>query len=89
VQATKGLATSKPYGEIAKGGTYRDPNKTVTIIMGGQAFLTLPAGPPALVLGNGLLEIFHGIGQSQGRISRLARVAKIQTEHPFPPMPVW
>lgn len=32
VQATKGLATSKPYGEIAKGGTYRDPNKTVTII---------------------------------------------------------
>jgi elongation factor Tu len=32
VQETKGLATSKPYGEIAKGGTYRDPNKTVTII---------------------------------------------------------
>ncbi len=32
VQETKGLATSKSYGDIAKGGTYRDPNKTVTII---------------------------------------------------------
>ena len=29
VQETKGLATSKSYGDIAKGGTYRDPNKTV------------------------------------------------------------
>jgi elongation factor Tu len=32
VQETKGLATSKSYGDIAKGGTYRDPDKTVTII---------------------------------------------------------
>jgi protein-S-isoprenylcysteine O-methyltransferase Ste14 len=32
VQATKGRATSKSYGDIAKGGTYRDPSKTVTII---------------------------------------------------------
>jgi elongation factor Tu len=32
VQATKGLATSKSYGDIAKGGTYRDPSKTVTIV---------------------------------------------------------
>lgn len=32
VQETKGLATSKPYGQIAAGGTYRDDNKTVTII---------------------------------------------------------
>lgn len=32
VQATKGLATPKTYGDIAKGGTYRDANKTVTII---------------------------------------------------------
>ena len=32
VQATKGWATSKSYGDIAKGGTYRDPSKTVTII---------------------------------------------------------
>jgi elongation factor Tu len=32
VQATKGWATPKNYGDIAKGGTYRDPSKTVTII---------------------------------------------------------
>jgi elongation factor Tu len=32
VQARKGRATSKTYGEIAKGGTFRDPSKTVTII---------------------------------------------------------
>ncbi|MHC4400267.1 MAG: elongation factor Tu [Planctomycetota bacterium] len=32
VQETKGLATSKSYGDIAKGGTVRDANKTVTII---------------------------------------------------------
>jgi elongation factor Tu len=32
VQAQKGLAEAKPYGEIAKGGTVRDESKTVTII---------------------------------------------------------
>jgi elongation factor Tu len=32
VQATKGLAQAKPYVEIAKGGTIRDENKTVTIV---------------------------------------------------------
>lgn len=32
VQGEKGLAKKKPYSEIAKGGTYRDANKTVTII---------------------------------------------------------
>jgi elongation factor Tu len=32
VQAQKGLATVKSYGDIAVGGTYRDENKTVTII---------------------------------------------------------
>jgi translation elongation factor TU len=32
VQAAKGLATAKPYREIAKGGTVRDENKTVTIV---------------------------------------------------------
>ena len=31
VQAQDGLATVKPYGEIAKGGTVRDPTKVVTI----------------------------------------------------------
>ena len=31
VQAQRGLATMKPYGEIAKGGTVRDPTKVVTI----------------------------------------------------------
>jgi elongation factor Tu len=31
VQATKGLATAKDYRTIAKGGTERDPTKTVTI----------------------------------------------------------
>ena len=31
VQAQQGLATMKPYGEIAKGGTVRDPTKVVTI----------------------------------------------------------
>ncbi len=31
VQAEKGFATVKPYGEIAKGGTVRDPTKVVTI----------------------------------------------------------
>jgi len=32
VQAEKGLAKTKSYGDIAKGGTIRDANKTVTII---------------------------------------------------------
>lgn len=32
VQAKKGLAKAKPYGEIAKGGVIRDETKTVTII---------------------------------------------------------
>lgn len=32
VQAQKGLAEAKSYGEIARGGTIRDANKTVTII---------------------------------------------------------
>lgn len=32
VQGEKGLAKKKAYSEIAKGGTYRDANKTVTII---------------------------------------------------------
>jgi len=32
VQAAKGLATAKTYREIARGGTVRDENKTVTIV---------------------------------------------------------
>jgi elongation factor Tu len=32
VQAQKGLAQIKSYQDIAKGGTVRDPNKTVTIV---------------------------------------------------------
>jgi elongation factor Tu len=32
VQAQQGLASPKPYAEIAKGGTVRDETKTVTII---------------------------------------------------------
>ncbi len=32
VQARKGLAEAKPYGDIAKGGTRRDESKTVTIV---------------------------------------------------------
>src|SRR5262245_16254883 len=32
VQAQKGLAEPKEYGAIAKGGTVRDPTKTVTIV---------------------------------------------------------
>ena len=32
VQARKGLARAKPYGEIARGGTVRDETKTVTIV---------------------------------------------------------
>jgi len=32
VQGEKGLAKKKTYSDIAKGGTYRDANKTVTII---------------------------------------------------------
>lgn len=32
VQAQQGLAEVKSYGDIARGGTVRDPNKTVTII---------------------------------------------------------
>jgi elongation factor Tu len=32
VQAQKGLAQAKSYGDIARGGTIRDENKTVTII---------------------------------------------------------
>lgn len=31
VQSRKGLATAKAYGDIAKGGTIRDPSKVVTI----------------------------------------------------------
>ena len=32
VQHEKGLAKSKSYADVARGGTYRDPSKTVTII---------------------------------------------------------
>jgi elongation factor Tu len=32
VQAEKGFAKKKAYGDIAKGGNYRDPSKTVTVI---------------------------------------------------------
>lgn len=32
VQAEKGYATAKSYADVAKGGTVRDPSKTVTII---------------------------------------------------------
>jgi elongation factor Tu len=32
VQAHKGLAKARAYGDIAKGGTVRDPTKTVTIV---------------------------------------------------------
>jgi elongation factor Tu len=32
VQARKGLAQAKEYSAVAKGGTFRDPTKTVTII---------------------------------------------------------
>jgi elongation factor Tu len=32
VQAKKGLAQAKPYGDIAKGGIVRDESKTVTIV---------------------------------------------------------
>ena len=32
IQAEKGFADAKTYGEIAKGGIVRDKNKTVTII---------------------------------------------------------
>lgn len=32
VQAEKSLAKSKNYSDVARGGTYRDPSKTVTII---------------------------------------------------------
>jgi elongation factor Tu len=32
VQAAKGMAMARPYQEIAKGGTVRDENKTVTIV---------------------------------------------------------
>ena len=32
VQATRGLADLKSYQDIARGGTVRDENKTVTII---------------------------------------------------------
>lgn len=32
VQAKKGLAKERSYGDIARGGNYRDPSKTVTVI---------------------------------------------------------
>jgi len=32
VQQEKGFAKAKSYSDVAKGGTYRDPSKTVTII---------------------------------------------------------
>jgi len=32
VQAVKGLARPRSYGDIARGGTFRDPTKTVTIV---------------------------------------------------------
>ncbi|MBS0202792.1 MAG: elongation factor Tu [Planctomycetes bacterium] len=40
VQAQHGLATLKPYGEIAKGGTVRDPTKVVTITTSHVEFET-------------------------------------------------
>ena len=36
VQAVKGLAEVKSYRDIARGGTVRDENKTVTIITSNQ-----------------------------------------------------
>ena len=48
--------------------------------MGGQAFVTLLAGPAALVFGDRLFQFLHGLGQSQGRVGRLGRVAKIHTQ---------
>lgn len=32
VQAARGLARPRSYGDIARGGTFRDPSKTVTIV---------------------------------------------------------
>ncbi len=40
VQARKGLARSKSYQEISKGGTVRDANKTVTIVASHVAYET-------------------------------------------------
>lgn len=40
VQATKGLAEAKSYKDIAKGGTFRDENKTVTIITSHVSYET-------------------------------------------------
>jgi len=40
VQSAKGLATPKSYKEIAKGGTFRDENKTVTIITSHVSYET-------------------------------------------------
>jgi elongation factor Tu len=37
VQATKGLAKAKTYGDIAKGGTVRDASKVVTITTSPKA----------------------------------------------------
>jgi elongation factor Tu len=40
VQATKGLARPRSYSDIARGGTVRDPNKTVTIITSHVEYAT-------------------------------------------------
>jgi elongation factor Tu len=40
VQATKGLASTKSYAEIAKGGTVRDETKTVTIAVSHVEYQT-------------------------------------------------
>ena len=40
VQATKGLAEAKSYKDIAKGGTFRDESKTVTIITSHVSYET-------------------------------------------------
>ena len=46
VQATKGLAEVKSYRDIAKGGTVRDENKTVTIITSHVQYETAAGTTP-------------------------------------------
>ena len=62
VQATKGLARQKSYGDIARGGTVRDPTKVVTapprpLAKGGKtdcrAFAESPPRPSPNARGGG------------------------------------
>jgi hypothetical protein len=73
VQARKGLAKLKSYQAIAKGGTVRDENKTVTIVTAHVEYETAkrhypPRRPSLAQASRRARETRHGRGSTQHHI---------------------